>query len=325
MRAISIAVAGALFLIPGLSADEPVQWTYQFVPRQRIEYEVSGTYHATGLSTQRIVPKGDSDGGGSIGGPGGEGMSVSNGGPPPIGVHDGGGSSSFHVVVEVDEVDAKGKAKCSVQLTKMTGKFDSPGMAGRTLPICLFPQFQLKPFRAELAPDGGKPTLVDFDPFVREVLGADVVQARIDLIVRETERALAACLPALPEMPGKTGASYKVGDVTYVVGPQKIIDQKKAILVAGNGPDFDRDSDQGKSSTREKGGYWQRFYFAFVTRLSEKYEEKHWRTWSQKTHNVLGNRTDMEETITYAASLVRSDVPKPEPGERNTEKGDGQK
>ncbi len=315
----------AVWLAPALWAEEPMPWAYPFQPNLTLEYDIAGTYRATGISTSRIVPKGDSGGSGSISAPGGEGFSAGNG-PPPIGTHDGGGSSSFRITLVVEEVEeSSGKARCSVQFTKMTGRFDAPGMAGRTMPLCLFPALQGRPFTAIFAPDGGQPDLPDFEGLVREVIGQEIPQAHLDMIVRETERALAACCPALPESGSKPGASYRVGPVTFTVGPQKIFDGKKSVLIAGDGPPFDRERTEGKLTTKEKGGSWQRFWFAKVTRFSLRFEEKQWRNWSQKARTALGNRTDSTETLTYSATLVRADLPKPVPGAQETGPGGEQK
>jgi hypothetical protein len=194
----------------------------------------------------------------------------------------------------------------------MAGRFDAPGMQGRCLPLTLFPQIHGRPFRSVLAPDGGLPELVDFESLVREQLGAETPAATIELAVRETRRALAACFPALPEPPVKTGASYKVGEYAYKVGPQRILDGKKAVLVAGDAPGFDREREQGKLKVTEKGGSWSRFYYGKVSPWSLRYEERHWRDWSQKARTVLGQRTDMNEVITFSASLKRIEAPKPE-------------
>lgn len=324
-RTALLAVVFASLAVGIAWADPPVQWTYDLKQGQRLQFHVVGTYRSEGLTSQRIIPQGDSDDGGGISGPGGEGMSVSNG-QPAIGTHDGGGQSSFQIEILVDAIAPDGKATCNVQFSKMTGQFDAPGMAGRTLPLCLFPQLQNRPFRVEFAPDGGIPALDEFDALVRETLGGDAAVRTLEIIHKEAGRALAACLPALPEMPGKPGASYKVGDLTLIVGPNKVYDAKKAVLVAGDGEKYERESSVGKNSYREKGGWWGRFYFGTHTRMNLRYEERHWREWSQKARTTLGKRTDMTEVITLSATLQKNEIPKPDPGQQPTgEDGVGQK
>ncbi len=318
MRALSTLVL--LTLCISAWAEDPA-WTYGFSPGLQLEYLLVGTYHSSGVSTQRIVPQGDSSS--PTISAGGDGLSTS-GGTPPFATHDGGGQGSLRILIQVDEVDGSGKATCSVQFSRMSGKFDAPGMAGACFPLGIFPQIHGRPFRVVIAPDGGLPDLADFDTFLRDQLGAETPPARIDVVVRETRRALAACFPALPEPPGRAGASYRVGEYTYTVGPQKIVDGKKAILVASDTPEFDNEREQGKIKITEKGGSWSRFWYGRTTPWSIRYEEKHWRNWAQKARTALGQRTDMTETITYAASLQKVTAPKPEDAGK-TETPDEQK